>query len=108
MQKHKSALKRVRTSTKRYKKNRAVKKNVKVAVKNVGKLIDEKANVADLQKSINKSTSLIDKAATKGIIKKNTARRKKSLIMRKVNEHNKKESLSEKNKEVEKSGSTKN
>ena len=99
MQRHKSALKRVRTSRKRYKKNRAVKRNVKVAVKNVGKLIDEKANAVDLQKSISKSISLIDKAATKGIIKKNTARRKKSQIMQKVNEHNKK---------AEKAGSTKN
>ena len=97
MQRHKSALKRVRTNKKRYKKNRATKTNVKVAIKNIGKLVDKKAGAADLQKSISKSVSLIDKAAAKGIIKKNTARRKKSLLMRKVNEYNK-----------EKTGSTKN
>ncbi len=87
MQRHKSALKRVRTSKKRYKKNRATKSTVKAAVKNVSQLIDKKAAAADLQKSISKSVSLIDKAAIKGIIKKNTARRKKSLMMRKVNEY---------------------
>ena len=87
MQRHKSALKRVRTSKKRYKKNRATKSTVKAAVKNVSQLIDKKAVAADLQKSISKSVSLIDKAAIKGIIKKNTARRKKSLMMRKVNEY---------------------
>ena len=87
MQRHKSALKRVRTSKKRYKKNRATKSTVKAAVKNVSQLIDKKAVAADLQKSISKSVSLIDKAAIKGIIKKNTARRKKSLIMRKVNKY---------------------
>jgi len=108
MQKHKSALKRVRTSKKRYKRNRGIKRNVKVAIKNVGKLMDEKANAIDLQKSISKSVSLIDKAAAKGVIKKNTARRKKSLIMRKTNEHNKKDSLSKKDKEIEKTNSTKN
>ena len=123
MQRHKSALKRVRTSKKRYKKNRATKTNVKVAVKDVSKLIDKKASAADLQKSISKSVSLIDKAAIKGIIKKNTARRKKSLIMRKVNEcistqsadikdtkskSDKEESASGKNEETEKTGSTKN
>ena len=87
MQRHKSAVKRVRTSKKRYKKNRATKTTIKAAVKNVSQLIDKKAAAADLQKSISKSVSLIDKAAIKGIIKKNTARRKKSLIMRKVNEY---------------------
>ncbi|MCK4401437.1 30S ribosomal protein S20 [bacterium] len=108
MQRHKSALKRVRTSKKRYKKNRATKATIKVAARNVGQLIDKKASAADLQKSTSKSISLIDKAAGKGIIKKNTARRKKSLIMRKVNEYSKKKSSSKKNEEVEKISSAKN
>jgi len=108
MQIHKSALKRARTSKKRYKKNRATKTTVKAAVKNVGKLIDEKASAADLQKSISKSVSLIDKATTRGIIKKNAARRKKSLLMRKVNEYNKEETAPKKNEEIEKTSSTKN
>jgi len=87
MQRHKSALKRVRTNKKRYKRNRATKSTIKAAVKNISQLIDKKAPAADLPKSMSKSVSLIDKAAIKGIIKKNTARRKKSLIMRKVNEY---------------------
>ncbi len=120
MQRHKSALKRVRTNKKRYKKNRATKTNVKVAIKDIGKLIDKKASASDLQKSISKSISLIDKATTKGIIKKNTARRKKSLLMRKVNEYisvqsanikdtkpNKEETAPKKNEEIEKTSSTK-
>ena len=118
MQRLKSALKRVRTNKKRYKKNRATKATIKAAVKNIGQLIDKKTSTADLQKSISKSVSLIDKAATKGIIKKNAARRKKSMLMRKVNEYisvqsadtksNKEESVSKKNKEIEKTSSTKN
>lgn len=121
MQRLKSALKRVRTNKKRYKKNRATKATIKAAVKNIGQLIDKKASTADLQKTISKSVSLIDKATTKGIIKKNTARRKKSMIMRKVNEYisvqsadikdtksNKEESESKKNEEIEKTSSTKN
>ena len=120
MQRHKSALKRVRTSKKRYKKNRITKTIVKAAVKNIDQLIDKKTSAADLQKPISKSVSLIDKAATKGIIKKNTARRKKSTIMRKANEYisaqsadtkdtksNKEESVSKKTEKVEKTGSTK-
>jgi|GEM_PF-196729 len=121
MQRHKSAIKRVRTNKKRYKKNRVTKTTIKAAVKNIDQLIDKKAPAADLQKSISKSVSLIDKATTNGIIKKNTARRKKSTIMRKVNEFmsvqsadtkatksNKEESKSKKNEEIEKTGSTKN
>ena len=118
MQRLKSALKRVRTNKKRYKKNRATKATIKAAVKNIGQLIDKKTSAADLQKSISKSVSLIDKATTKGIIKKNAARRKKSMLMRKVNEYisvqsadtksNKEESESKKNKEIEKTSSTKN
>ncbi|MDO9465475.1 MAG: 30S ribosomal protein S20 [bacterium] len=121
MQRHKSAVKRVRTNKKRYKKNRATKTTIKAAVKNIDQLIDKKASAADLQKPISKSVSLIDKATTKGIIKKNTARRKKSVIMRKVNEYisvqsadtkgtksNKKESVSKKSEEMEKPSSTKN
>ena len=120
MQRHKSALKRVRTNKKRYKRNRATKSTIKAAVKNISQLIDKKAPAADLPKSMSKSVSLIDKAAIKGIIKNNTARRKKSLIMRKVNEYisaqsadikdtksNKEESASKKNEEIEKTGSTK-
>ncbi|MFH1904691.1 MAG: 30S ribosomal protein S20 [bacterium] len=121
MQKHKSAVKRVRTNKKGYKKNRAAKTTIKAAVRNIDQLIGKKAPAADLQKPISKSISLIDKATTKGIIKKNTARRKKSVIMRKVNEYisvqsadakdtksNKEESESKKSEEIEKTSSTKN
>ena len=121
MQRLKSALKRARTSKKRYKKNRATKTTIKAAVRNIDQLIDKKAPAADLQKSISKSVSLIDKATIKGIIKKNTARRKKSLVMRKVNEFistqsadtkdtksNKEESVSKKTEKIEKTSSTKN
>ena len=70
----KGAKKRVKTSNKRRESNVAVKGAMKTAIKKVNKT----GEVADLNNSIKK----IDKALKKGIIKKNTAARKKSQIMK--------------------------
>ncbi|HHT38625.1 MAG TPA: 30S ribosomal protein S20 [Mollicutes bacterium] len=71
----KGAKKRVQISNKRRDANVAVKSAMKTAIKKVNKT----GEVADLNDAIKK----IDKALKSGIIKKNTAARKKSKLMKK-------------------------
>jgi small subunit ribosomal protein S20 len=55
------------------------KKNVKEVVKEIEKLVKEKKK-AEAKKLLPKAYSIIDKAAKRGVIKKNTASRKKSRL----------------------------
>ncbi len=80
----KSAKKRILTSEKRAARNQAVKSGVKTAVKKVRVAI-EQGDKALAQKELLNATSVIDKAESKGIIKKNTASRKVSRLAQAVN-----------------------
>ncbi len=81
---HKSALKRAKQSIIRRDRNRAVKSGVKTLVKKVRTDVAEgtaEAAVTDLKLAM----SLIDKAAKKGVIHRNTAARKISRLNKLVN-----------------------
>ena len=84
----KSAAKELRKSKKRLAQNKAITTNLKTLVKKSQKAIsarDEKAK--DL---VAKTLKALDKAAQKGIIKKNTRDRKKSRLHQKFNQSLKK------------------
>lgn len=79
----KSAMKTLRKDEKRVLRNHNVKIDVKTLLKKSRKAVDEKTEKAvDLVKETIKK---FDKAAQKGIIKKNTAARKKSRLMKRLN-----------------------
>ena len=68
----KSAVKRMRETAKRRERNVGIKKDIKTAVK---------AFVAEPNaKTLSKAQSELDKAVKKGLIKKNTASRRKSAL----------------------------
>ena len=73
----KSAKKRIITSQKRAAKNKAVKSGVKTAVKKVRLAVE--ANDAAAA-AFENAKSVIDKAASKGVLHKNTAARKVSRL----------------------------
>ena len=75
----KSAKKRILTSEKRAAKNRAVKSGVKTAVKKVRVAI-EANDAAAAAAAFENAKSVIDKAASKGVLHKNTAARKVSRL----------------------------
>jgi len=76
-----SAKENLRKDKKRYLINRKRKDYLKSAVKEIKKLI--LANEAEKAKEMmSQAYMVIDKAAKKGIIKKNTAARKKSRLVR--------------------------
>ena len=75
----KSAKKRIITSQKRAAKNKAVKSGVKTAVKKV-RLAVEANDAAAAATAFENAKSVIDKAASKGVLHKNTAARKVSRL----------------------------
>lgn len=80
----KAAFKAVRQSKKRRTRNLQIKKNLTLAVK-AGRRLVESKKTEEAKTAILKTIRLIDKAASKGIIKKNTAARKKSRLIKKLN-----------------------
>ena len=85
MANHKSALKRARQNRVRRTRNMSYKTRAKNAVKDVrsaaaGKLEDE------AREKLRKAVSIIQKAASKGVIHKRTASRKVSRLYRLVNQ----------------------
>ena len=81
MDRHLQQIKRERQDKSRRDKNIADKSKLRSAVKNV--LTSSKKDEAE--KLYKEAVSIIDKAAGKGLIKKNTASRRKSLITRHLN-----------------------
>ena len=80
----KSAKKRILTSEKKAAANKAVKSQVKTAVKKVRAAVEAGDKEAAKAALINAS-SVIDKAETKGVIHKNNASRKVSRLANSIN-----------------------
>lgn len=79
MANHKSALKRVRQTKKRTIRNRVIRSTYRTALKKFLELVEAK-NVEEAKKQLPAIHKMIDKTCAKGVIKKNTASRKKSRL----------------------------
>lgn len=79
----KSAKKELRKSKKRAAYNKKIKTDVKVIIKKTRKAIDAKEATA--KELLAQALKALDKAAQKGVIKKNTRDRKKSRLHKKLN-----------------------
>lgn len=77
----KSAAKRAQTSEKKRLRNFAVKARLKTYVKSAMSAIESK-DAEVLKAALPKALAELDKAATKGVIHKNSASRKKSTLQR--------------------------
>jgi small subunit ribosomal protein S20 len=80
----KSAIKQNRQAEKRRVRNAAVRSTVRTAVKSTRTAI-EGGQAEQARESVLRTIQVLDKAATKGVIHKNTAARKKSRLMRQLN-----------------------
>ena len=80
----KSAKKRVLTSRVRQERNKAVKSSVKTAIKKVEAAVREADKDAAAKELLN-ATSIIDKAAKKGVLHKNNTSRKVARLAKLVN-----------------------
>ena len=79
----KSAKKRVLTSTAAYERNKAYRSALRTAVKKADAAIAE--NSADAKEAVKVAVKKIDLATAKGILHKNTAARKKSNLVCRLN-----------------------
>ena len=79
----KSAKKELRKSVKRNAYNKKIKNNIKNVIKKGQKGVSEKSDNA--KTSLTQACKMLDKAAQKCIIKKNTKNRKKSQLQKKIN-----------------------
>ena len=80
----KSAKKRVLTSRVRQERNKAIKSSVKTATKKVEAAVNAADKDAAAKELLN-ATSIIDKAAKKGVLHKNNASRKVARLAKMVN-----------------------
>jgi ribosomal protein S20 len=78
----KSAKKRVLVSASKTARNKALKSNLKTTIKKAETAI---AEGGDSQEAIRLAIKRIDQAQAKGILHKNTAARRKSKLVRKLN-----------------------
>lgn len=85
----KAAKKAIRKSAKNHQRNVGAKKSLKKSIRKVTDNISTE-DKAKLEKMAKSAISKIDKTKTRGIIHKKTAARKKSRLMKKVNQSLKK------------------
>ena len=81
----KNAKKALRVSHKKQAVNARIKKNLKEGVKSIEKLATTK-KWKDAKSELARAYAAIDKAAKKGVLKKNTASRKKAMLSRMAKE----------------------
>ncbi len=79
----KSAKKRVKVAAAKTEANKIVKSNLKTSIKKANAAVESGASDKDM--AVRVAIKKIDQAAAKGILKKNTAARKKSSLARKLN-----------------------
>ena len=80
----KSAIERVKTNEKANARNSSQLSKMRTAIKKFEKALNESVETAN--EKLNIAVKTIDKAEAKGVIKKNTAARYKSNIVKKFNE----------------------
>ncbi len=81
---HQSTIKRARQAETRNRRNRAVLSTVKTAVRKVVNEVEGK-KVEEARACLREATAILHKAATKGVLKRNTASRKVSRLAATVN-----------------------
>ncbi len=84
MANHKSALKRIRTSERRRLRNRLVVNSTRTAIKKARASIQTGGDVNAVRVDVVDAIRKLDKAASKGILHKNNASRRKSRLMKRL------------------------
>ena len=85
MANHRSAIKRIGISEKRRQRNRVVRGSTRSSVRRARSLVD-KHQLVEAETAVKSAVSALDRAASKGVIHKNNAARRKSRLMRQLNQ----------------------
>lgn len=81
MPQHKSAIKRVRQNEKRRQRNQAQRSKMKTLIKNVLEMTDKE----EAEEAFKEASSFLDRMASRNLIHKNYAARKKAKLAKHVN-----------------------
>ena len=84
MANHRSAIKRIGISEKRRQRNRIVRGSTRSSVRRARSLV-EKHQLGEAETAVQNAISALDKAASKGVIHKNNAARRRSRLMLQLN-----------------------
>ena len=79
-----SAKKRIRRAERRTVRNKAIRSQHKTYTSNALKAM-QGDDIEEAEKAVKKAVSVLDKTVRKGILHRNNAARKKSLLIRKLN-----------------------
>ncbi|MBI1821060.1 MAG: 30S ribosomal protein S20 [Nitrospirae bacterium] len=82
---HQDAIKKERQTKRKNERNRVITSSLKTSTKKVLSAVEEK-NIDAAKTALLEMTSLMDSAASKGVIHHNTAGRRVSRLTRKINE----------------------
>lgn len=85
MANHKSAIKRIRTNERKRQRNRVYRSRTRTELKKAQDQIVA-GNKDEAIAQVREAISMLDKSADKGIIHKNNAARRKSRLMKRLNE----------------------
>ena len=85
MAKTKSAIKRIRSSARKQERNRVIRSRARSYIKKVNRLIAE-GRLKEAPAVAIQAISALDKAAEKGVIHRNNAARRKSRLMKRLNQ----------------------
>ncbi|MCI0710994.1 MAG: 30S ribosomal protein S20 [Chloroflexi bacterium] len=85
MANHKSAIKRIRTNERKHQRNRVYRSRTRTELKKAQDQIVA-GNKEEAIAQVREAISMLDKSADKGIIHKNNAARRKSRLMKRLNE----------------------
>ena len=81
----KSSIKRIRSSRRRAEYNRIGRSTARTYIKRARRLIEE-GKAEEAQEVVRKALSALDRAAQKGVIHRNNAARRKSRLVKQLNE----------------------
>ena len=82
----KSAIKRVKVAEKKRLRNKPIRSTARTYVRNARRAIDSgQLDMPDTEAALQKALSYLDHAASKGVIHKNNAARRKSRLMQRYN-----------------------
>ncbi len=81
----KSAIKRLRSAGRRRRHNQIYRGRARTAVKKARRLIDE-SRLEEAREAVRVAVSALDKVAQYGVVHKNNAARRKSRLMRRLNQ----------------------
>ncbi len=80
-----SAIKRLRSSKRKQRRNQLHRGRARTAVKKARRLMDQ-GRLDEAREAVYEAVSALDKAAAKGVIHKNNAARRKSRLMSRLNQ----------------------